>query len=52
MSKRPKTVAAFFGTIFEGNYYVPIDAEMPESRINLILENVKAKLMICDDETI
>lgn len=51
MNKHPKTVAAFYGVIFGGNYYVPIDVEMPESRINLILENVKAKVMICDGET-
>ena len=50
MNKHPKTVAAFYGVIFAGDYYVPIDVEMPESRINLILENVKAKVMICDAE--
>lgn len=51
MNKRPKMAAAFFGVITGGNYYVPLDAEMPESRIRLILENVKAKIMICDEET-
>lgn len=52
MNKHPKMVAAFLGTIAGGNYYVPIDAEMPEVRIKLILQNVKAKIMICDNETI
>lgn len=51
MKKHPKTVAAFFGVITGGDYYVPIDVEMPEMRIKLILENVKSKLMICDDAT-
>lgn len=51
MNKHPKMVAAFLGTIAGGNYYVPIDAEMPEIRIRLILQNVKAKVMICDEET-
>lgn len=50
MSKHPKTIAAFYGVIYGGNYYVPIDVEMPEGRIRLILQNVKAKIMICDAE--
>lgn len=51
MNKHPKTVVAFFGSIMSGNYYIPIDAEMPEVRIKLILDNVKPKFMICDAET-
>lgn len=52
MNKHPKTVAAFLGVITGGNYYIPIDAEMPEVRIELILKNVKARMMICDNDTI
>lgn len=52
MNKHPRTVAAFFGVITGGDYYVPIDAEMPEIRIELILQNVKAKIMICDETTV
>ena len=51
MEKSPEEVAAFFGIIRAGSYYVPIDAEMPSVRIHLILENVKAPLLICDDVT-
>nr|MCR4705382.1 AMP-binding protein [Lachnospiraceae bacterium] len=51
MNKQPKMVTAFFGTIMGGDYYVPIDAEMPEVRIKLILENTKPRLMICDEES-
>lgn len=51
MEKSPEEVAAFFGIIRAGSYYVPIDAEMPQVRISLILENVKAPLLICDDAT-
>ncbi len=51
MNKHPKEITAFFGVIAAGCYYVPIDEEMPESRIQLILENVQTKLIICDDET-
>lgn len=51
MRKRPKEIAAFFGIITAGDFYVPIDEEMPASRIRLILENVKAEMLICDGET-
>lgn len=51
MEKAPEEVAAFFGIIRAGSYYVPIDAEMPSVRISLILDNVKAPLLICDDAT-
>ena len=52
MNKHPREITAFFGVIYSGCYYVPIDEEMPESRIQLILDNVKSKLIICDEDTI
>ena len=52
MEKSPQTVAAFFGVIRAGAFYVPIDAEMPESRIALILENVTPRVMLCDRVTL
>ncbi len=51
MQKHPKEVTAFFGVIRGGCYYVPIDEEMPAGRIQLILDNVKAPLIICDEQT-
>ncbi len=51
MKKSPHTVAAFFGTIYSGNFYVPIDEEMPKRRIELILSNLHPKGMICDKDT-
>ena len=35
MDKHPKTILAFFGVIAAGCFYVPIDEEMPQSRIDL-----------------
>ena len=51
MNKHPKTITAFFGVIEGGCFYVPIDEQMPAARINLILNNVKPRLMICDAKT-
>lgn len=50
MSKKPDTIAAFFGCVYAGNYYVPIDPEMPRFRIELIFANLKPRAVICDDE--
>lgn len=34
-----------------GCFYVPIDEEMPATRIDLILENCTPRVLICDSET-
>src|SRR5690554_4059113 len=43
MEKSPMAIVAFFGTVFGGNYYVPIDEEMPRFRIELILKNLNPR---------
>lgn len=52
MNKHPKTITAFFGVINSGNFYVPIDEEMPRIRIDLILDNLKPRAIICDAQTV
>lgn len=51
MNKSPEEVTAFFGVIAAGCYYVPLDEEMPAGRIQLILDNVKSPIIICDKDT-
>lgn len=51
MKRHPKAIVAFFGTVYGGNFYVPIDEEMPRHRIELIIENVKPPAIICDETT-
>lgn len=51
MGKHPKCVPAFFGCVYGGCYYVPIDEEMPRFRIELIFNNLQPKVMICDPRT-
>ena len=51
MRKSPQEVTAFFGVIAGGCFYVPIDEEMPSGRIQLILDNVRSPLIICDEAT-
>ena len=50
MDKHPNEVAAFFGTVYAGCYYVPLDAAMPVARIKTILESVGTRYMIVDDK--
>ncbi len=51
MNKHPNTIVAFFGVIAAGDFYVPIDEEMPRVRIDLILDNLKPRAIICDEKT-
>ena len=50
MNKHPDTMAAFFGVIYAGGYYVAIDAEMPEIRIKLIIESLNPEALIYDEK--
>lgn len=45
-------VAAFFGVVAGGDFYVPIDAEMPRSRIEQILRSARPPLILCDRESL
>ncbi|MDF2539728.1 MAG: hypothetical protein K0S76_2749 [Herbinix sp.] len=51
MGKHPRTIVTFYGVIYSGNYYVPIDEEMPRHRIELIFKSLNPKAVICDEET-
>lgn len=51
MKKHPTTLVSFFGTIYAGCYYVPLDDEMPRHRIELILNTLNPAAMICDETT-
>ncbi|MDR2546889.1 MAG: amino acid adenylation domain-containing protein [Lachnospiraceae bacterium] len=51
MPRHPDTVAAFLGIVRGGCFYVPIDVDMPRVRIDHILTNMNARLLICTKET-
>lgn len=51
MQKHPDMVNAFFGVVYSGCFYVPIDEEMPVHRIRLIFETVQPRAVICDEKT-
>ncbi len=51
MRKQPKTLVAFFGIIYAGCYYVPLDDEMPRHRIELIFQTLNPRAIVCDETT-
>lgn len=51
MEKHPRTIVSFYGVIYSGNYYVPIDEEIPKHRIELIFQTLNPKAVICDETT-
>lgn len=51
MEKHPRTVTAFYGVVAAGCFYVPVDADMPRMRIESIIRNLDARVMICDRDT-
>lgn len=49
--KGVKTLISFFGVVYSGNFYVPIDTEMPVDRMTLIFETLKPVRIIVDEKT-
>ena len=50
MKKHPHTIATFYGCVYAGCFYVPLDIEMPTTRIELILQSVNACAIITDQK--
>ena len=50
LDKEPKSVAAFMGVVYSGNFYVVIDVEMPVDRVNKILKALKPEAAITDNK--
>ena len=48
MDKHPRALAAFFGAIYAGCFYVCLDEKMPEARMRAILDSVAPRFLICD----
>ena len=51
MHKHPDMVNAFFGVLYSGCAYVPMDEEVPGFRVKKIFETLKPSVVICDDNT-
>ena len=50
MSNRSvQPLAGFFGAVYSGNFYVPIDSRMPAERISLMLKTLGAKVLVAGE---
>ena len=52
MDKHPRTLAAFFGIIYSGCFYVCIDEKMPEARMRAIINKLSPRAVVCDKKNI
>lgn len=50
MEKHPTVPAAFFGAVYAGGFYVPLDPAMPAPRMESILATVGADCLIADEK--
>lgn len=50
LEKSAKVLVSFMGIAASGNFYSPIDIDMPASRVNKILETLKPALVITTNE--
>lgn len=51
MQKRSRAIVAFYGVVAAGCYYVPLDDELPDYRVELIFSQLTSKVVICDEVT-
>ena len=50
--RRIETIAGFFGIIYSGHAYAPIDAELPKQRISVILSTLRPSALLADAENL
>ena len=48
LDKKPESVAAYMGVLYSGNFYVVLDAEMPDARAEAILGTLKPVAIVTD----
>lgn len=48
MDRHPNVLAAFFGAVYAGCFYVPVDTEMPEKRLKATFSSLAPRMIIAD----
>lgn len=46
IDRNVRSVLAFMGVLYSGNFYVPLDAAMPQDRVSLILDTLRPALVV------
>jgi D-alanine--poly(phosphoribitol) ligase subunit 1 len=52
MPKSTLSLISFFGINYSGNFYVPIDFKIPKDRIEKILNDIDAKIILVDSSSL
>ena len=50
MEKSPRCITAFLGAAYSGNFYTPIDTQMPPSRIHKIVETLQPAVIVTNQD--
>ncbi len=50
LEKSVRTIASFMGILYSGNFYCPIDVDMPMERVKSILNVLESPYIITDEE--
>ncbi len=48
ISKSVNSLVMMFGAVYARNYYVPIDPELPEERLQSIMKTLSAEVILCE----
>lgn len=51
IERKIESLTGFFGVVYSGNFYVPVDYQMPAKRIELIFDTLKPKAAIVTEGT-
>lgn len=51
MERKIESLAGFFGVVYSGNFYVPVDFSMPAKRIELMIETLQPEAVIVTEKT-
>jgi amino acid adenylation domain-containing protein len=46
LPKGANSIIAFLGTLYSGNFYIPLDIESPQKRLETIINNLEPKIII------
>lgn len=49
LDKNIESIVAHLGVVYSGNFYCPIDTQMPSERVNVILSVLEPKVIITDE---
>lgn len=49
MDKNIESIVSFLGVLYSGNFYCPLDSQMPLKRINTILEVLRPVMLLTDE---